>query len=192
MTKSSCVFVCFLFRSSDSFNGLTWRTQRVGSVEIGEQHPLSGHRVQVGSLSGHLAKHPQVSPTHLSSKGQPSRIDCEVTEPHSPTRLERHSSVIWCYFPCTSQTVRCKLLTSSMSMMIMFGGETSLGFPAIVKHIRHKKGKVWRSITPVAEQKSHELPIRKFGCSRAKRCKKNAVATAAFSFDCWSFFIWTG
>lgn len=80
-----CCIACFFFslslsHSSGSVTGLTWRTQRVGSVEIGKEHSLSSHRVQVGSFSGHLAKDPQVSPTHLWSKGHTENL----------TRKSRH------------------------------------------------------------------------------------------------------
>lgn len=84
-----CCVACFLFLSSGSVTGLTWRTQRVGSVEIGEQHSPSSHGVQVGSLSRYLAKDPQVSPTHLWSKGHAERLDPGVApqNPQSPIHL---------------------------------------------------------------------------------------------------------
>lgn len=61
----------------------------------------------------------------------------------------------------TSETARGKLLTSSMSMMIMFGGKTFPLFSATAKHIRHNRVKVLQIITPAPDRKSHELSIRK-------------------------------
>lgn len=55
---------------SIAFTGLTWGAERVSSVEIWKKHPLSSHRIQVGGLFRGLAKDPQISPAHLSSKGK--------------------------------------------------------------------------------------------------------------------------
>lgn len=65
---------------STVFTGLTWGTERVGSVEIWKEHSLSSHRIQVGGLFRGLAKDPQISPAHLRSNGnETKRLYSEVT-----------------------------------------------------------------------------------------------------------------
>lgn len=62
-----------------------------------------------------------------------------------------------------------------MSMMIMFGGKTFLGFTATAKHIRHRRVKVLESITRLAEQKSHERFLRKWAVHVKSVAKNRSV-----------------
>lgn len=74
------------------FSWLTWGTERVGSVEIWKQHALSSHGIQVGGLFRGLAKHPQVPPTHLRSRGKEWRVYWQLLPIHSFTpRKVKHT-----------------------------------------------------------------------------------------------------